>query len=126
MTNHPLEGSRLKWERAKQHLEALDAEIGPWPRRKPYRVRPESNAEKTEAILRVDLLDVPPLEWGVVVGDIVHNWRSALDHLAWQLASLSSSPPKQTEFPIFLDRAAYHKASSSGKPLPGGGLYKVR
>lgn len=45
----------------------------------------------------------PPLRVGVLVGDIVHNLRSALDQVAWQLARLSKpkkSPPRGTYFPI--------------------------
>ena len=39
----------------------------------------------------------------VIVGDIVHNLRSALDHLAWQLVLLDGRPPNEnTAFPIHL------------------------
>jgi hypothetical protein len=42
---------------------------------------------------------------GVVIGDVVHNLRSALDHLAWQLAILAGNdpPPGGTEFAVFRD-----------------------
>lgn len=40
----------------------------------------------------------PPLdEWSLLLGDCVHNLRSALDHLAWQL---DSKPDSGTAFPI--------------------------
>src|SRR5438552_3478733 len=47
---------------------------------------------------------LPPSPWiGVVVGDVAHNLRSALDHLAWQLATLDGDPPEpdKVQFPIF-------------------------
>jgi hypothetical protein len=38
-----------------------------------------------------------------IVGDIVHNLRSALDHLAWQLVRLDGGQPDETTaFPIHL------------------------
>jgi hypothetical protein len=35
----------------------------------------------------------PGLWWGVLVGDVVHNLRSALDHLVWELTVKHSGPP---------------------------------
>jgi hypothetical protein len=38
----------------------------------------------------------------VVVGDVIHNLRSALDHLAWQLVLLDGGQPTDsTQFPIY-------------------------
>src|SRR5436305_13919561 len=50
--------------------------------------------------------DLAPIaqEVSLIVGDIVHNLRSALDHLAWQLAcdAAGGTPakPKKVHFPI--------------------------
>lgn len=43
-----------------------------------------------------------PASWGPLVGDIVHNLRSALDHMAWQLVIASGRTPKRpnTSFPV--------------------------
>lgn len=39
--------------------------------------------------------------WGLVLGDAVHNLRSALDHLAWQLVRANGAKPSRaTQFPI--------------------------
>ena len=51
--------------------------------------------------------DVPTadLEWSIRIGEVLHQLRSALDHLAWQLVLLDGArPSRQTQFPI-LDRA---------------------
>ena len=54
--------------------------------------------------MRVSILKEPPAEIGVVVGDIVHNLRSALDHLACQFVmSNGGSPSTKTAFPVFID-----------------------
>ena len=43
-----------------------------------------------------------PAEWGVMLGDAVHNLRSGLDHLMWQLvdACPGDSPGNHTQFPV--------------------------
>jgi hypothetical protein len=49
----------------------------------------------------------PAEEWSLLVGDAVHNYRVALDALAWELATLDGRNPspqhaKQVYFPICL------------------------
>jgi hypothetical protein len=49
--------------------------------------------------------------WGVRIGEIVHNLRSALDHVVWELVILSTRlpPPKgsKSQFPIFETAAGF-------------------
>jgi 8-oxo-dGTP pyrophosphatase MutT (NUDIX family) len=53
----------------------------------------------------------PPLDWGVEIGEIAHNLRSALDGLVYQLAlPTTKAPAGNAQFPIFLGgRAADRK-----------------
>ena len=37
-----------------------------------------------------------PLRWSILIGEILYNLRSALDHMVWQLV-LSPNPPKDTD-----------------------------
>lgn len=52
----------------------------------------------------------PPLiEWGALIGECLFNFRSALDHLAFDLAVAHSGPlapgvEETSEFPIFWKR----------------------
>jgi len=43
-------------------------------------------------------------DWGLVLGDAIHNLRSALDHLAWQLVIANGGTPHDgmggTQFPV--------------------------
>lgn len=42
-----------------------------------------------------------PVSVSVILGDVVHNLRGALDHLAWQIvASTGRNPSTSTYFPI--------------------------
>ena len=43
-------------------------------------------------------VDIPAIEWGIRVGEIVHHLRSALDHIAWTLTlrhQWPTRPPKR-------------------------------
>jgi hypothetical protein len=49
---------------------------------------------------RVRVLERPTLRWGVVLGEIVHNLTSCLDHLVWQLVLRNGETPTQrNQFP---------------------------
>jgi len=87
-------------------------------------------------------IDPPPFpadEVSLLVGDCLQCYRSALDHLAFELASAFTIPltddfSKASEFPIFGDRAGSgstdfnrrrSKGSRAGDPAPGSGLAKI-
>jgi hypothetical protein len=54
----------------------------------------------------------PLLLLGALIGDVVHNLRSALDHLAWQpVLRAGGEPDWRTQFPIFSTEAAYDPKS---------------
>jgi hypothetical protein len=104
----PLDGIRAKLDRADKHLNVLDDLIGSYFAENPYRIIGEEKMEGEywhyATYLEVDRF--PPDEvWGPIIGDAVHNLRSALDHLAWALAlpEARATTPRRIEFPIFLD-----------------------
>lgn len=100
---HPLYGAALKIERARQQLDALDRAIEGFLRGDTYRVTARFDTDKTLKVYRIEPLLAPDgTRWGVLVGEIVHNLRSALDHIVWQLALLDDGvPDKSNSFPIF-------------------------
>jgi len=49
----------------------------------------------------VRIREDPPAEWSAIIGDAVHNARSALDHLAFALVEANGgSADENTTFPI--------------------------
>lgn len=76
---------------------------------------------------------LPLLRWSVIVGDVVHNLRSCLDHLVWALGVDEQGDPgvplpgpwKRLSFPIFKNRTDFIKANLSGDPIPSSGLGKI-
>lgn len=64
----------------------------------------------------------PPRDWGLLLGDLVHNLRSALDHMVWDLVILnpdSVEPDSKIEFPIYSDRAQYGLPHEAPRKLRG-------
>jgi len=56
----------------------------------------------------------PPRDLAPVIGDSVHNLRSALDHLVYELSSTTVREKINTQFPIFTDERDYRKR---GEPM---------
>lgn len=108
---------RLKMDWAEKHLDALDAEIDRWNSgpRKPRRLkRIRDGVPPTE--FRAQIRFDPPIPDTVpmLIGDAVHNLRSALDHLACALAELKEPTPSEIghfdiEFPIYISEAKFSR-----------------
>lgn len=96
-------GSRLKIKRAEQHLEELEPEIRAYVKRDPYRISEKPDAEGEWMVVRfVEIREYPDPAWGVRVGELLHDLRSALDNLVWQLIRLNGKEPgDQSQFPIY-------------------------
>lgn len=94
-------GSRAKIARAKHHLESLDRDIAGFLEGRPFRVTVDCISDGTLHIARLEHGPQPPFDrWAVIIGDCVHNLRSALDYVAWELAG-SHDSDSETLFPIF-------------------------
>jgi hypothetical protein len=92
---------RPKIERAKQHIGDLERAILDYRSTDPYRLRVEEDFKAREKVYLVHERSPIPEQLALIAGDAVHNLRSALDHLAWQLVEAGpGSPSKGTSFPI--------------------------
>lgn len=102
---HPLDGARHKLGRAEAQIDQLDAEIARFLRRDTYEVTQKFDPESGRLALWFVEKHAPPLSWSVSIGEILHNLRSALDHLACQLFRLHApaSDCEGTAFPIHTD-----------------------
>lgn len=99
-----LDGPRGKLDRAAEHIKTLNEIVRKWYDTKPLRVIPKQfNSNDMTYTFRVEYAPIP-LSFGIIAGDIFHNLRSALDHLVWQLALLTTSAPfDRTAFPICIN-----------------------
>jgi hypothetical protein len=106
---HPLDESWAKIVRAHEHIDSLNAEAALWLQEMERNddtisTRYEIDTETgwCEAFI-ANIPQAPPFRFGLIVGDVVHNLRSALDHLAWELANLNRperGEDRVTKFPI--------------------------
>jgi len=94
-----------------------------------YRVFTERDPETGEIIVYGEpRREAPTPEWGVVIGDIVHNLRSALDHMVWALTVANGNAPpavipkgkagkpwRDISFPIYTDP---YPTDHGGKLIP--------
>ena len=97
-----LEGVTLKLDRAEDVIEELHEAIVEYLQENNYEIIGKFEPELSRYTLtgKVTKTTVP---FGVTAGDVVHNLRSSLDHLAWQLALLTTTTPYNlTQFPIAL------------------------
>ena len=111
-----LRGVRAKIARAQAHIELLDSQQASWFASEPYRIRLEPNRDLAPDIINIFFIvsDVKPVPvtFSTIIGDILYNLRSALDHLAWQLVLANrGTPTNKTAFPI------RKKPPALGKPI---------
>ena len=118
--SHPLDSARLKIERADEQLADLTRDANAFFQTGPYEIVVEHDEQTGDQVLRARVLREPPLNFAVVVGDIVHELRSSLDHVVWQLVLVNDDQPDgSTEFPIFWEPKAY--ASAGQRKIRGVG-----
>ena len=93
-------------ERAKKHLQNLEAELIAFG-------KPEFHAVTTDADshVRDGKHRILPFDALTGAGDVIQNLRSALDHLSCQLVWVGSGeePSRRVEFPIAKDAATYER-----------------
>ncbi len=103
--DHPLAGCEAKLRRAQQNLELLDNEIGRYLDRHPEpipRVGEFDRETNGHVRWRFRPIEHPAPILGAVIGDYIHDLRSTLDHLAFELSFLDTRgkiPPRTIAFP---------------------------
>jgi len=98
-----LSGVWAKIARAEEHLALLDAKIRAFIEGDPQPIAlsiPYLDPDSGWYIVYGVVEQEPPPRLGVILGDVLHNVRSALDHLIWQLVLLrDKTPTRGNAFP---------------------------
>jgi len=118
-----LTGPRLKLSRANKHLRSLKQAIDRFLKSEPYSFtiehhpNPPTDMPRAQALV-AHIHKQPSNDWGVIVGDIIHNLRSTLDLLVSSLSSLParSRTRRKLQFPI-CDSAKEFKEAIKGQRL---------
>jgi hypothetical protein len=75
----------MKVMRAETHLHELNRKRVEWINGHPYTFVVKPDTKPDTYFFELVETSAPPTHLGVILGDYVHNLRSALDHLVWQL-----------------------------------------
>lgn len=92
--------------RAEEHARLLDQELIAWMKEPPYALTRKVSSDLKRHSIAVSILKPPPLQrWSLLLGDAIHNLRSALDHLVYAISvhELKADPPpneRRCAFPI--------------------------
>jgi hypothetical protein len=100
-----LNGIRAKLDRAKVHLRAEHDEETRFLKQNPLQTIGGFDPQTGLHVERLKPLPPLPPIFAVIVGDYIHDLRSALDHLAWRLVATfgKRKPGRHTAFPIYTD-----------------------
>lgn len=99
----------VKVKRAKEHFRSLEIEVRQYLDSKPYSIDVKRHPESRRLIYFVEGVHATPIRLTAILGDVIHNLRSSLDHLAYQLVwvGTSAQPSSHVYFPIADDKAKY-------------------
>ena len=112
----PLRDAWIKYNRATEQLRSLIEEtfdyLGGQP--PPYDIEVEFETAIGSHLVRIRIGQTPDTRFGAIVGDIVHNLRSALDVTAWQMAirddeAAAIADPNAVQFPLTSNPTAFKK-----------------
>ncbi len=118
MTMEPNRSSaaQAKIGRAQQHGLELQARIVGWTASANPRPVATIATDRLSWEVRLSAFDPPPLsEWALILGDAVHNLRSALDVLVWahvDEGTLSERQARDIAFPIWSDASKWDDNSA--------------
>lgn len=120
-SDHRCAGVITKFNRSKEQFDALLLEIDGFfnDDPKPHGSVGEFDTKAWEWVEKFKIHEEPPLRLGVMMGEVVHNLRSALDHLMWQVTLLDSgTPDRNTQYPIVTEsESKFNKLAA--RMIPG-------
>jgi hypothetical protein len=108
----PFEGSHLKIKRANQHIDDLETIFSQFLRTDFYALGAKAKPQIGYVAYYVTRVDPLPEDVPLILGDAVHNLRTALDHFMWELVGTlcPSAASRHTEFPITKTSQQYNSA----------------
>lgn len=92
---------QIKVHRAREHGVQLMHEIKTFLDSDPYKIATKIDPDDQKVIYYLTSVHQTPPQLSAIVGDVIQNLRSALDHLAYQLVLAGGGTPStQTYFPV--------------------------
>ncbi|MFD3927434.1 hypothetical protein [Streptomyces sp. NPDC058614] len=113
--NASLGGCWAKVQHAEHHFDFLCKEISDFQASNPYRISVKREEKDQSWIFHLWDVKPPDPAWGLILGDLLHDARSALDHLIYQLAilnlgrSLNDNEAGRVQFPVEEDAQKFQR-----------------
>jgi hypothetical protein len=114
-----VKSAKLKLARAAKHLCAIKKCIAAYSASRPHKIVKKANGKK-----KLNIPNPPPREICILVGEMVYQMRSALDHLAFDLVkqnpNVATIDPRwfeNCEFPLRKTPAKLHASSGTNSFL---------
>jgi hypothetical protein len=101
---------RVKQRQGDQHIGRFAAAADEYVARANLELRYDRDSDAGTIGIRLHADSEPPLSLGAIIGDVLHNLRSALDSIAWetcQRAGVTAGREKGIYFPIGADPAKW-------------------
>ena len=127
-------GSKLKTERARSHIDALAIEVSSFSLSSPCYLVFDDDSDPEFKVLKLKRTRPIPENIFLITGDAVHNLRSALDHLAYELVKIEISKPRKksqehlledVQFPIAADINRINHAIKTNQIDKAGKLVEI-
>lgn len=94
---------KARW--ARKHYDDLRAEIDAFQQRDEHRITVDVDVDAGEYVFHIHDLPTPNADWGLCIGDCLHNGRTALDYVMVRLwALITGRDPRDVkgiQFPIY-------------------------
>ncbi|MGH8147146.1 MAG: hypothetical protein ACREPY_12510 [Rhodanobacteraceae bacterium] len=104
-----LQSAAAKLARAREHVDAITACVREYLNSTPYVISTTRESDTNRLTYFVASVKPTPTRVSALIGDAIHNLRSALDHVAYQLVWVAVGTPPSTRvyFPIGDNRERY-------------------
>jgi hypothetical protein len=102
-------GPRLKIARAEQHIAELEKRIDDFFNENPHTVEIGNCPDSGDIVVNANFSGELPNDVATIIGDVIHNLRSALDLLVSDVVRQNGfEPSRNTGFPIYLDENGFN------------------
>jgi hypothetical protein len=112
------DSSKQKLERADHHIADLEGRFSAFVAEKPHRFSVQPNPTTGGLNIGIRFVKDLPRSFAPIISDAIHNLRTALDHVAWELVGIDKgTQDRHLQFPTGDNRTNF-EASCNGIRTP--------
>ncbi len=120
MASPTFHDARLKIKRADEHIAELQARLVAFLDTDFYSLSVEKDADTGTYLLRFGVVTSVPDDIATVIGDALHNLRTVLDYVAFEIVTCAGGPTDFIKFPVRSKREEVKAALKGGEMKVAG------